>query len=277
MSFSGLPLVSIITPVYNGAQYLDALILSVKNQDYPLVEHIIIDDGSNDNEATINIFMKYDHLRWWTRPNQGQYATMNEGLLAAKGEIVCFICSDDIMTPGAVSCAVKNLVEFPEYSGVYGTFKYINSNGKKLNLLQPMQSLPTKLYPYSLHIAHSSFFIKRTEILSRGLLFNRNYKFYGDYDWLTRILYSKLNIMKVYRTLSLIRLHNQQTSRIYFFDMRKEMFSIQEKIKVSPFWASLFRKLWFLTNLINAILMDGIKSAQKIIIDRIHYRFNNYT
>jgi glycosyltransferase involved in cell wall biosynthesis len=52
------PLISIITPVYNGADYLDELILSVLQQDYPHIEHIIIDDGSNDNGATLAILKK---------------------------------------------------------------------------------------------------------------------------------------------------------------------------------------------------------------------------
>ncbi|MBE3118290.1 MAG: glycosyltransferase, partial [Candidatus Atribacteria bacterium] len=100
-----LPLVSIITPVYNGAAFIEELILSVQRQDYPNIEHIIIDDGSRDDGATIAILKRYPHLRWWSRENKGQYATMNEGLEAAKGEFVCFISADDLLTPGAVKIA----------------------------------------------------------------------------------------------------------------------------------------------------------------------------
>src|SRR5574341_2572398 len=82
------PLVTIMTPVYNGAAYLEELIASVRDQDYPYVEHLIIDDGSTDNGVTVEILRKYPHLRWWSRPNQGQYATMNEGLQAAQGELI---------------------------------------------------------------------------------------------------------------------------------------------------------------------------------------------
>src|ERR1035437_2844540 len=113
------PLVSIITPVYNGAMYLDKLIQSIQNLDYPNIEHIIIDDGSTDNEATINVLKKYSHLRWWTRPNRGQYATMNEGLEAAKGEFICFICADDIILPEAATFAVQYLSMHLNYAGVY--------------------------------------------------------------------------------------------------------------------------------------------------------------
>ena len=58
------PLVSIITPVYNGAEYLEELIISVRDhQDYPYIEHIIIDDGSTDDGETVSILKKYPHLR----------------------------------------------------------------------------------------------------------------------------------------------------------------------------------------------------------------------
>ena len=65
-----LPLVSIITAVRNGSRYLSALIESVLAQDYPRIEHIVIDDGSDDDDATIRILEQYPHLRWWTRENQ---------------------------------------------------------------------------------------------------------------------------------------------------------------------------------------------------------------
>ena len=62
--------VSIITPAYNGAEYLEELFESVLKQDYPNIEHIIVDDGSQDNGATISILQKYPHLHWRSRPNR---------------------------------------------------------------------------------------------------------------------------------------------------------------------------------------------------------------
>jgi glycosyltransferase involved in cell wall biosynthesis len=59
MEMNAQPLVSIITPVYNGAEYLDELIQSVLRQDYPNIEHLIIDDGSQDDGATVSVLKKY--------------------------------------------------------------------------------------------------------------------------------------------------------------------------------------------------------------------------
>ena len=58
MEMNAQPLVSIITPVYNGAEYLDELIQSVLRQDYPNIEHLIIDDGSQDDGATVSVLKK---------------------------------------------------------------------------------------------------------------------------------------------------------------------------------------------------------------------------
>jgi glycosyltransferase involved in cell wall biosynthesis len=272
MKSTPLPLVSIITPVYNGARFLDALIQSVQEQEYPQIEHIIVDDGSTDGEATIDVLKKYPHLRWWTRPNRGQYATMNEGLLAAQGEIVCFISADDVILPGAVSKAVTYLSVHPECGGVYGNYGFINAEGMKLNLFQPMLKMPTNLYPYSLHISHSSLYIRKKALFQYDLFFTDSLRFVGDYFWIVRILKSKLEVARIKDILSMIRIHDQQTSTTRFYAMRKEIFAVQKQLDISLFGASFFRKFLFLQNLINATKLNGIKSSVAIIRERFRMR-----
>jgi len=91
---SDQPRISVITPVWNGSAYLVPLIESVLQQDYPHYEHIVIDDGSTDEGATVAILQQYKHLRWWSHANKGQYETQNDGLKAATGDIVVIISSD---------------------------------------------------------------------------------------------------------------------------------------------------------------------------------------
>jgi glycosyltransferase involved in cell wall biosynthesis len=268
MNSPTLPLVSMITPVYNGARYLDALITNIQMQDYPVIEHIIIDDGSTDDGATIDVLKKYDHLRWWTRPNRGQYATMNEGLLAAQGEIVCFISADDVISSGAVSTAVTYLTDHPEFGCVYGNFGYIDSKGIKLNYFQPMRHSPTNFYPYSLHISHSSLYIRKRLLIQNNLYFNDSLRFIGDYHWIARILLMKLEIGRIKNILSLIRVHDQQASTMSFYAMRKEMLSVQKQLNISFLGASFFRKLLFFINLINSTRYNGLKSSMAYIFER---------
>lgn len=84
-----LPLVSIITPSYNQGLFIEETILSVKNQTYPLIEHINADGGSTDN--TLDIIKKYEHtynMQWVSEPDKGQSNAVNKGWKMAQGEIL---------------------------------------------------------------------------------------------------------------------------------------------------------------------------------------------
>jgi glycosyltransferase involved in cell wall biosynthesis len=114
------PLVSIITPSFNQAEYLEITLQSVINQDYPHLEYIVMDGGSTD--GSVDILKKYDaHIdHWRSEPDQGQVDAINQGLRMARGDIVAWINSDDVYLPGAVSEAVSTLEQFPQVGMVYG-------------------------------------------------------------------------------------------------------------------------------------------------------------
>jgi len=101
------PKICIITPSYNQGQFLEETILSVINQNYQNFEYIIIDGGSSDN--SIEIIKKYaDKLAYWeSRLDKGQAHALNKGFSKASGDIFCWLCSDDIMEPGALQKVVK--------------------------------------------------------------------------------------------------------------------------------------------------------------------------
>jgi glycosyltransferase involved in cell wall biosynthesis len=206
------PIVTIITPVYNGAAFLEELILSIRSQDYPNIEHIIIDDGSTDKGATVEILNKYPHLRWWSRKNQGQYSTMNEGVRAAKGEIICFICADDIMAEQAVKKVIEWFKINPLYDAVYGLTNYISVNGEPLLNKHFVRYFPIKYYPFFTQVQHCSLYISRKVMLANDLLFNPAIKFVGDYDWIIRIQKTDTKIGFLDDILSTIRIHDNQIS-----------------------------------------------------------------
>jgi glycosyltransferase involved in cell wall biosynthesis len=249
------PLVSVITPVYNGAAFLDNLIMSVHNQDYPLIEHIIIDDGSNDNDATVNILKKYPHLRWWSRPNMGQYATMNEGLEAAKGELICFISADDLMSSSSISHAVNFLRTHPEYVGVYGRYNWIDVDNHLSWYQPPIQGAPMCFYMYIPFIAHCSLYIYKTSLIEKKLYFNPALRFTGDYDWISRIVEARLKISGIDNIMASARWHNEQTSNKYVKALRDETEQILRKHGVNSF---IFRA-------INSTI-DKLLIAQKLLI-----------
>jgi glycosyltransferase involved in cell wall biosynthesis len=265
------PLVSIITPVYNGAKYLEKLIESVQMQDYHNIEHVIIDDGSTDDDATVAILRKYPHLRWWSRENKGQYATMNEGLETARGELVCFISADDMMAPGAVRCAVEFMQAHPNYEGVYGAFFWIDENGAHHRAQNIIDHAPLKLFRYYTFISHASLYVRKDYLLMNVLRFDASLRYVGDYDWILRIIESGAKIGYAGKFFSFLRSHQKQTSNRNAIAMSEERNLILRRHSISPFVFSLVYSTayWYsaLTRLIKAIHKKGPKGAFQLIHD----------
>jgi glycosyltransferase involved in cell wall biosynthesis len=91
-------LISIITPSFNRGELIRQAIESVVKQDYPCIEHLIIDGGSTD--GTLDLLAKYPHLTVVSEPDHGMYDALNKGLRLARGEIIGFLNTDDLYAPG---------------------------------------------------------------------------------------------------------------------------------------------------------------------------------
>jgi glycosyltransferase involved in cell wall biosynthesis len=123
------PLVSIVTPSFNQGRFIRATIESVFAQDYPDIEYIVMDGGSSD--STAEIVAEYgDRLTWISEPDRGQAHAINKGFQRARGEIVAWINSDDILFPGAVSRAVAALADHPNAGAVYGEGSLMDEEGR---------------------------------------------------------------------------------------------------------------------------------------------------
>ncbi len=207
------PLVTIVSPVHNGSAYLEDLLQSVLNQDYPRLEHVVIDDGSDDQGATVRILNAYPHVKWWTRENRGQYATQNEGLAAAAGSIVCIISADDMLAPGAVSAAVRYLLQNPNRDCVFGRVLDVDDNGE---LVVPQTRLHVFWAPLILEwyllIPHCGLFFRRDMILRRDYEFDASYQYAGDWEWMIRMKRRGAKFGFIDRTLAFYRVHAGQTT-----------------------------------------------------------------
>ncbi len=132
---SQLPTVSIITPSYNQASYLERTIQSVLGQKYANLDYAIVDGRSSD--GSVEIIEKYaSALSWWvSERDSGQAEAINKGLQRARGEIVAWLNSDDLYLPGAIGKAVKALQANPELGFVFGDAITIDPDGKPINEL----------------------------------------------------------------------------------------------------------------------------------------------
>ncbi|MGB7536970.1 MAG: glycosyltransferase [Anaerolineales bacterium] len=267
-----VPLVSIITPVYNGANYLDALIQSVQAQDYPNLEHIIIDDGSTDNGATIAVLRKYPRLHWWSRENRGQYATMNEGLEAAKGEYVCFISADDLLLSDAVQSVVKIFQGNPGYDGVCGFTHFITGDGLPYPIKYPFQTVPIRYYAYFSHISHCSLYLNRQRLIEDNFLFDASLHYVGDYDWLLRV-FAKLRVFQTKQYLSSVRIHPERTTDRYKQAMEAEFQRVVASHHINRVSFIFFTDLYILLHDVEKLrytwTKKGLSGMYHLFVDRI--------
>jgi len=172
------PLVSVITIVYNGENYIEQTINSVLNQSYKNLEYIIIDGGSKDN--TLSIIKKYENriTYWVSEKDSGISDAFNKGIARATGEIVGIINADDWYEPDTVNLVV-NVIE--HYDVAYGYVQYWSHSKKSFIQKSTVEHLERQV-----SVIHPTVFVKK-ECYQRFGVFNTNYKCAMDYDLLLRL------------------------------------------------------------------------------------------
>jgi glycosyltransferase involved in cell wall biosynthesis len=181
-----LPLVSIVTPSFNQARYLESTIRSVLDQDYPNLEYIIVDGGSSDgSEAIIRRFS--DRLAWWvSEKDRGQTDAINKGFAHAKGEILAWLNSDDTYQPHAITEAVAFLRDQPQVGLVYGNANFIDENGAVIGRFPAAQTDYRRLRQGYVHIPQQASFW-RADLWRRVGPLDPSFYFAMDYDLWVRL------------------------------------------------------------------------------------------
>src|SRR5438105_2694229 len=110
---SQAPKISIVTPSFNSSHTLRTTLESVATQNYPLVEHLIIDGGSTD--GTLDILRSYPHLLWVSEKDQGHYHAMDKGTRMASGEVVAILNADDCYRPGVLAEVARAFQAHPDW------------------------------------------------------------------------------------------------------------------------------------------------------------------
>lgn len=203
-------LVSIITPAYNASKYLTPLLDSVEGQSYNKIEHIVIDDGSTDGGRTTNLLAKRPRLTWKSRPNAGQYATINEAIRSARGEFLLIICADDLLAaPDSIKVLAESLQLHPEWAFACGDTQIIDSNGSFLRRWPTAGRcfLPRRFWKYTVYAPHCSVLLRSSHLHSNGLWFNPSMRFAADRAWLIGLIESSRNFGYVRHDIAAYREH----------------------------------------------------------------------
>lgn len=196
-------MISVITPVYNGVQFIEFCIKNVIEQNCPDVEHIIVDGGSTD--GTIEIINKYAeqyrHIRWVSEKDKGQSDAMNKGIAMARGEILGFLNADDYYEPNVLCQIAEIFKTLPEPSLLVGNCKVLDDNGNVIWLNKPGKLRLTDLltgdeskYPFPVN--PSAYFYHKSLHDKIGF-YNVDEHFVMDLDFVLRAVRSAAEVRYV--------------------------------------------------------------------------------
>ena len=183
------PTITIVTPSFNQARFLEETILSVVNQGYANLEYFVVDDGSTD--GSVDIIRKYeDRITWWTRQkNRGQTDVLIKGFARAKGDVLGWINSDDVLEPGALEAAGLAYSSNPG-SLVAGNVELFSDSSGPKRLLRP-QNLNfeemVKIWTGKAFFSQPGVFFPRRAYLEVGGL-DVNLLYCMDHDLMNRLV-----------------------------------------------------------------------------------------
>jgi glycosyltransferase involved in cell wall biosynthesis len=212
----GTPLITIVTVVLNGEEYLEQAIRSVINQPYEHIEYIVIDGGSRD--GTLDIIRRYEKQidYWVSEPDEGIYHAMNKGWAASHGDYVYYLGADDVLLGLPVSSLAKACSDNVDL--VYGDVCL--SNGRYFRSRYGMGLL----FNNSLH--HQGLFLKRS--LFEKPPFRNEYKVFSDFDLNQRLYKQRKRALAVHEPIALFRLtrSREQSKSAEFFQIVRDNFGV---------------------------------------------------
>lgn len=190
-SMHSMPTITIITPSFNQACFIERTIRSVLDQDYPNLEYIVIDGGSRD--GTIDILRKYEsRLTWLSEMDKGQADAINKGIIRSSGDIIAYLNSDDVYEPGALHTVAEHFSAHPETMWLTGKCRIIDEKDREIRRpITAYKNFLLRHYRYPLLLATNpvsqpATFWRRDAVKEFGL-FDEDQHLVMDYDYWLRM------------------------------------------------------------------------------------------
>jgi glycosyltransferase involved in cell wall biosynthesis len=226
-----LPRISIVTATYNAERYVEDTLRSVIEQDYPNLEYIVIDGGSND--GTTQIIDRYgDRISYWTsEPDEGQYNAINKGFEKASGDVLAWLNSDDMYCPWTFRVVGEIFQSLPEVEWLTsGVGMRINSDGLVFRTPKVPPHTRERFFkgwkvggaPLSQDwITQESTFWRRSLWEKAGGQIDESYSLAADFDlWARFWKLSDLRLVDI--PLSLVRVHPDRRSALAYDSYHEE-------------------------------------------------------
>jgi len=187
---AGLPVISVITVVYNSLSLIEKTIKSIVGQTYPNIEFIVIDGGSDDGTVEIILLYEKQISYWISEPDRGIYDAMNKGLAASTGDYMWFMNAGDQIyaedTLEKIFAGDRDFREREQCLVYYGDTMIVDSEYREVGLrrLRPPEVLTWKSFKKGMLVCHQAIIVSR-EIAEP---FDPQYRHSADFDWVVRAL-----------------------------------------------------------------------------------------
>jgi glycosyltransferase involved in cell wall biosynthesis len=227
----GWPRISVVTPSYNQAHYLESTIHSILDQHYPALEYIIQDGGSTDESpAIIERFRPRLHAAESVK-DKGQSDAINKGFAKATGAILAWVNSDDLLLPGALHHIGAYFAAHPEVDVVYGHRVIINQHGAETArwLLPPHDN---RVLDYADYIPQETLFWRRSLWEKVGGQVDESFRFALDWDLILRFRDAGARFVRLPYFLGAFRVHAEQKTTAQLLEIGwGEMASLRSRYK----------------------------------------------
>jgi len=270
------PLISIVTPSYNQAAYIEQTIDSVLSQQYPNLEYIIIDGGSND--GSVEIIRKYaPHLKFWlSEKDKGQVDAINKGLKYCTGEIFNWLNSDDYLEPGSLQ---KIAAAFASNGAdlVAGKVNNFTADSSEIIANQQLSAEGLMCWKPGVQFVQPGVWMRRQHFMACGGI-NPGFHYAFDWDLLIRYLYDFPKVAYLDEVLVNFRIHEESKTGSSLEKFEAEERKIIESLRQNPRYKRLHqmaayksqRTEWFqfLESTMNDTTMSSTGKV-KLIFSRI--------
>ena len=219
--------ISIVTPSYNQGKYLEECLLSVKGQDYPNVEHIVVDGGSKDGSVEIlrECAAKpgWSHLHWVSESDRGQSDALNKGFQRAQGDVIGWLNSDDFYLKNCFQYVSDAFQRKPRPDIVYGDYIWINEIKRTYQVRREISFSGFVLLHNHVHYLNSSanLFVSR-RVIDDGYLLDPSYHYVMDYEYCVRLFRGGYRFFHSPNLMGALRLHGACKSAIHSERPREE-------------------------------------------------------